>query len=242
MANKTGKSVKRNRNSHLTGLIFWICLALIVTPMAVLGWILWSSAKDTGAPVLGTRYEGDLDPAITRTQMEEIEASVKTVGGVESVSVTMPTATLRVYADISDDAGVETAESTADEIYNKVTAVLDPGTYFTQGNGKKMYDLEIHVYNLKDNRESDEFVYVIETKTSGMESPLKQTVSEPIDAELAQSLRDAVEERKAAEEQQEQVSENTEEGGEITIGGEDIQQEEESEEGESSGENTEDGE
>ena len=145
-------------------------------------------------------------------------------------------------ADIADDAGADTANAKADEIYGVITSVLDPSVYFTQADGKKMYDLEIHVYNLKDNRESDEFVYVIETKTSGMESPLKQTVSEPIDAELAQSLRDAVEERKAAEEQQEQVSENTEEGGEITIGGEDIQQEEESEEGESSGENTEDGE
>lgn len=241
MANTNGKSVKRKRNSHLTGLIFWICLALIITPVAVLGWILWSSAKDTGAPVLGTRYEGDLDPAITKTQMDEIESSVKEISGVEKVSVVMPTATLRVYADISDDAGTETAENTADEIYSKVSAVLDPAVYFTQGNGKKMYDLEIHVYNLAENRESDDFVYIIETKTSGMDTPLKQTVSEPIDAELAQKLRDSVEERKAAE-AEEKASENNEEGGEITIGGEDIQTEEDGEESEETEENTEEGE
>jgi hypothetical protein len=59
-----------------------------------------------------------------------------------------------------------------------------------------MYDLEIHVFNLDKNRDSDDFVYVIMTKTSGMETASTQLVSEPIDPELAQQLRDDVESRK----------------------------------------------
>ena len=59
---------------------------------------------------------------------------------------------------------------------------------------KKMYDLEVHVFNQNKDTENN-FVYVIETKTSSMEAPVIQLVSEPIDAELAESLRQAVENR-----------------------------------------------
>ncbi|MCR5795464.1 MAG: hypothetical protein K6G61_09025 [Solobacterium sp.] len=234
MAKNSVKKQKK-RNSHLTGVIFWICLILIVTPCAVLGWILFSSAQDTGNPVFGNRYDGDLNPAIQKEQLSQIESSVSSIGGVEKVSVVMPTATLRVYADISDSADSESAKNTANEIYSKVASVLDPKVYFTQGDGKKMYDLEIHVYNLTDNRESDSFVYVIETKTSSMDEPIQQLVSEPIDADLAQRLRDAVIERETATPTPEAV-----EGGEVEIGGEDLPTEEEmneqGENGEESGE------
>ena len=57
-----------------------------------------------------------------------------------------------------------------------------------------MYDLEVHVFNQNKDTENN-FVYVIETKTSSMEAPVIQLVSEPIDAELAESLRQAVENR-----------------------------------------------
>ena len=65
-----------------------------------------------------------------------------------------------------------------------------------------MYDLEIHVYNLDEDqdRTADNFVYVIETKTSNMSEPSAQTVSEARFPELAQKLRDDVAARKAAEE------------------------------------------
>ena len=57
-----------------------------------------------------------------------------------------------------------------------------------------MYDLEVHVFNQNKDTENN-FVYVIETKTSSMEAPIVQLVSEPIDAELAESLRQDVENR-----------------------------------------------
>ncbi len=195
------KAAGKKRNLHTTGFIFWICAILIVAPIAVLGWILLSSAMDTGSPVLGNRYEGDLDPAITKEQMTEIENAVASLGDVESSSVQMVTATMRVYADVPDDWGVDAVRAKADEIYSTVTSILDPAVYFTQTDGRKMYDIEIHVYNLAADRESDAFVYVIENKTSSMGSPIASVVSEPLDAELAQRLRDDVEARKAAEEE-----------------------------------------
>lgn len=196
------KSVRKKRTGHFTGFLFWICLILLVTPPAVLGWILYSSQQDTGKPVLGNRYEGDLDPAITMDQMTAIENGVAALEGIEASRVEMPTATLRVYADIADDAGADAANSKADEIYGVITGILDPSVYFTQADGKKMYDVEVHVYNHQKSQETDDdgFVYVIKSKSSSMSEPRSQTVSQPVNAELAQKLRDETAQRLAEEE------------------------------------------
>ena len=186
---------KKKKNNTRTKVVFWIALILFLLPFAVMGYILLSAARDTHTPVIGNRYENDLNPAITETQMNQIESDVKGLSGVESVSVRLTTATLRVYADISDSADASTAESTAESIYSKVTGVLDPSSYFFQHDNEKMYDLEIHVYNSLGKADSDSFVYVIENKTSNMDSPHTQLVSEPVNAELAQQLRDAVDAR-----------------------------------------------
>lgn len=197
------KAAGKKRNLHTTGFIFWICLILIAAPVGVLGWILLSSMMDTGAPVLGNRYEGDLDPAITKDQMAEIETAVSGLEGIESSSVQMVTATMRVYADVPDDWGIDAVKGKADEIYNAVASVLDPAVYFTQADGRKMYDLEIHVYNLAENREDESFVYVIRNKTSSMSEPITSVVSEPLDAELAQRLRDEAAERERIRQEEE---------------------------------------
>jgi len=224
------KAAGKKRNLHTTGFIFWICLILIAAPIAVLGWILLSSAMDTGSPVLGNRYEGDLDPAITKEQLAEVETAVGGLEGIEKASVEMVTATMRVYADVPDDWGIDAVKEKASEIYETVTGILDPAVYFTQTDGRKMYDIEVHVYNLAENRESDEFVYVIRNKSSSMESPISSVVSEPVDAELAQQLRDDVEARKAAEAERE-AAEEAEAAGETEAGeGEEAPAEEGSEE------------
>ena len=196
------RSARKKRTGHFTGFLFWICLILLVTPPAVLGWILYSSQQDTGKPVLGNRYDGDLDPAITKDQMTAIENGVAGLEGIEAYRVEMPTATLRVYADIADDAGADAVRGKADEIYGVITSVLDPSVYFTQADGKKMYDVEVHVYNHQKSEETDDdgFVYVIKSKSSSMGEPRSQLVSEPVNAELAQKLRDETAQRLAEEE------------------------------------------
>ncbi|MBE6129521.1 MAG: hypothetical protein E7185_09625 [Erysipelotrichaceae bacterium] len=196
------RSARKKRTGHFTGFLFWICLILLVTPPAVLGWILFSSQQDTGKPVLGNRYDGDLDPAITKDQMTAIENGVAGLDGIEAYWVEMPTATLRVYANIDDGAGADAVRSKADEIYGVITSVLDPSVYFTQADGKKMYDVEVHVFNHWKSEETDDdgFVYVIKSKSSSMSEPRSQLVSEPLDAELAQQLRDETAQRLAEEE------------------------------------------
>lgn len=190
-ASKTGtKTVhkKKKKVDHLNR-TFWICLILVLVPIAVFGWLLFTSWLESDSPVLGDRYKDDLNPAITKAQITEITDSVSNLDGVEDASAEMATATLRVYAKIADDGTSDQAMSVAQEVYTAVTAVLDPTVYFSQHDDMKMYDLEVHVYNLDSNRDSDAFVYVIGTKTSSMEEPSYQLVSEPVNAELAEQLR-----------------------------------------------------
>ncbi|MBR2793611.1 MAG: heavy-metal-associated domain-containing protein [Solobacterium sp.] len=191
---KSGKQVRKSKSGGGTAVVFWIVLILFLSPFLVLGYIILSAAMDTGKPIIGNRYDGDHDPAISKSDLERVESSVKSLSGVEKSMVNLATGTVRVYADINDSAGAETAESTAGQVYSTVTSILNESTYFTQSNGKKMYDLEVHVYNQDKNTDSN-FVYVIGTKTSSMDAPIYQLVSEPIDAELAESLRQAVENR-----------------------------------------------
>lgn len=199
MATKKKTTVKRkktgkNRNTGAK-VIFWLAFVLFITPFAVLGWILVSAAMDTNSPIIGSRYDGDLDPAITKSDLDTIEKNVRGMTGVQAAEVNLATGTLRVYADITDSASADEAKSMADQVYRSVIQVLPVDPYFTQAGGKKMYDLEVHVYNSDKNTEDDSFIYVIETRNSSMAEPVVQLVSEPVDAELAEQLRQAVENR-----------------------------------------------
>ena len=217
---ESAKSLKKKQKTHKTGILFTVCLILVLAPFVVLGWILFSSSLDTGTPVLGNRFEGDLDPAITKDQMNQVETAVKGLSGQDDAFVTMTTATLRVYVDIADDANEETANAKADEVYNTVASILDPSVYFTKTDTKKQYDLEIHVYTMpeKTGEEGENFVYVIDTKTSNMSEPQKQTVSVAKDQAVADQLRQDVLDREAAASASAEAQEN---GGEIS-GGEDV--------------------
>ena len=189
------KSTTKKLTVNKANIVLVVGLIIIAIPFLILGWIVISASLDTGTPILGDRYAGDLNPAITKSDITSIESNVKGLSGVESSDVELATATLRVYADVEDGYTVDQAKAKADEVFNNVLGVLDLNTYFKQSDNKKMYDLEVHVYILSKDRDSDSFVYVIMTKTSGMETASTQVVSEPIDAELAQQLRDDVENR-----------------------------------------------
>ena len=228
---KRVRKTKVRRREIRTLVIFWICFILLLIPAAFMAWMLISAALDTGSPIIGDRYKGDLEPAITKNDLDTIASNTKNLSGVEDSFINLATATLRVYADIDDNANVDTAKSTATRIFNEVTNVLTPSVYFTQSEGKKMYDLEIHVFTSNDREKASNFVYVIETKTSSMEQPIQQVVSEPLDASLAQRLRD---EMNGVSTELDQIDEE----GEISLSGETIPEDAEiPEEGQEGGEN-----
>lgn len=186
---KTTK-VKTKRKLDTSMIIIVLGLVIIAIPFLVLGGILISDSLKTGTPISGDRFNADLDPAITEQDIKEVHQAVFNLNEVENAEVVLKTATLRVYLDTTDALSKEQAQTLAEEAYTKVTDLLSVSTYFSQQGTKKMYDLEIHVYNLTENRDSDEFVYVIANKSSSMEEKIIQIVSEPKDPELAQQLNE----------------------------------------------------
>lgn len=203
------KKVKKKKPVRKADIILIVGLIIIALPFCVLGWFLISAQMASGKPNLGDRYANDLDPAITASQQGDIEKDIKTIDGVEKANVELTTATLRVYVDINDSAVETEAVSIANQAYDKVINVLDPSVYFSQHDNMKMYDLEVHVYNLADNREDESFVYVIKLKNSNMDESTIQTVSKAQDEALAKQLRDDVESKNNPQNDDE---------GDITVG------------------------
>ncbi|MCF0109705.1 MAG: hypothetical protein HUJ57_06490 [Erysipelotrichaceae bacterium] len=207
---KTAKRAKRKVSK--AKIVLLVGIAIILIPCLIFGWILLSAYLKTGTPIVGNRYENDLNPQITSEQLKQVESNVKGINGVENCNVELTTATMRVYADVNDSYGDDQVAEVANQVYNTVNNTLSVGTYFTRNETEKMYDLEIHVYNLDKNRDQGGFSYVILNKNSNMEEPRTQVVSKALDEELAQRLRDDVEAKNNPT--------PTPDEGDLTLGGE----------------------
>lgn len=211
--NKTVKTKKKsNKKLDASTMIIIVGLIIIMIPFLVLGYILLSDSMKTGSPITGDRFVNDLDPAITETDLSSINSSIQNIDGIETVECVLKTATLRIYVDVDDNKTSEEVQTMTASIYEVVTDELDEATYFSQNGSKKMYDLEVHVYNLKENRDSNDFVYVIANKNSSMEKMAIQIVSEPKDPDLAKELLDELE---AKNNPAPEVNEDS-----VTVGGE----------------------
>lgn len=181
------------RRSKVRIFIF-VGILIILIPFIILGVILIQASMSTGKPILGDRFKNDLNPAITSEQLKEIATKIKGQSNVDSVDVSLKTATLRVYVDVSDASSEQQVMDMSKSAYQDVISILDVNTYFTQHDGKEMYDIEIHAYN-QDKNTKENFIYVITNKNSSMEKEHSQVVSKALDPELAQQLRDDVLER-----------------------------------------------
>ena len=215
---KKEKKAKKKGRMDAASWIIIIGLLIIAVPCAAFLYILLSAQAATGTAISGDRFTGDLDPAITETQMANVVTSVETIEGVESAEVILKSATVRVYVDTLDEMTPEVAEGIANQAYEKLTAECDPSVYFTQTASKKMYDIEVHAYNLTENRDSEEFVYVILSKSSSMEAPIARLVSEPLDPELAAQLLEKLDRKLNPEKYETNSDEITVGEGEIVEG------------------------
>ena len=217
---QTNQEIKEKKKGRLDAAswIIIIGLLIIAVPCAAFLYILLSAQAATGTAISGDRFTGDLDPAITETQMANVVTSVETIEGVESAEVILKSATVRVYVDTLDEMTPEVAQGIANQAYEKLTAECDPSVFFTQTASKKMYDIEVHAYNLTENRDSEEFVYVILSKSSSMEAPIARLVSEPLDPELAAQLLEKLDRKLNPEKYETNSDEITVGEGEVVEG------------------------
>ena len=186
---KNETKVKKPKKKLSKGaIVLIIALIVVLIPCLVFGGILLKSALQTGTPVLGSRFENDLKPAISDSDTSSLKSSIEAISNVEKCEIVLKSAQYRINVDVKDSLDSSQIESLCVEIYNAVDSKLPVSTYFTASSSMKMYDLSINVYNFIDS-ESDNMIYYILTKNSQMDSYSLQCVSEPVDEDLAKELR-----------------------------------------------------
>ena len=194
---KTTEKVARPKAAPRTKLMFIIGLVIVAIPFVLLAIILLSDYFSGNKPIYGDRYSEDLDPAITTAMVSETATDMQGLSGVESAKAELTTSTLRVYLDTTDSYNEENLLELAKTAYQKIDQSLGIKTYFTTSSTKKMYDLELHLFNTADTS-AENFAYVILTRNSNSheeEGYDLQAVTIANDPELAEALRQAVENR-----------------------------------------------
>ena len=182
--NKKEKQVKGKKKLSKGALVLIISLIIILIPCLIFGGILISAALESGKPVDGNRFKGDLNPAITSSNTSSIKNSIEALSGVEKCDIELTSAQYRVNVDTVDTLTDKQIEDLCVDIYNIVNKELPMATYFTASSSEKMYDLAVNVYNKID----DDNIYYILTKNSKMDTYSVQCVSSAVDEELASDL------------------------------------------------------
>lgn len=185
--NSKTNTVKEKKKLSKSGLMLIIGLVIILIPCLVFGGILLSSAMGTSTPQNGKRFDGDLEPAISSSQLSSLESTIKSLGNVESAEVVLKTAQVRVNVNAKDTASNSEIAKLVDDSYAAVNSALPVSTYFTASGSKKMYDLQINVYNVPTNDTGSQIYYIL-VKNSTMAEPETQLVSEPLNPELVKDL------------------------------------------------------
>ncbi len=153
--NKNKKNVNSEKQKPNVILIFTLIVTAI--PICVLAFILLTSMNKKGEPIIEGRFDTQLNPAIEEKSLQSIEDQLQ-LEGVENVSVSLKAATVRITIDMVDTADQATITALIDPIYAIVNSVLPTETYFTNHDTTKMYDLEIHIYNIIPDPEVPEQV------------------------------------------------------------------------------------
>lgn len=170
--------------------LVWFTLILILIPMILIGYVLVTSLDEQHEPVKGSRFDSaDLNPKITEQQMNEIQSQISAVPGVESATMNLKSATLRVHMNTSNEASREEVESIMRQARDIVASVLPFETYFTNTEEGKMYDVEIDSYNwiVDDSHPQDGQIYFKLTKT-GAGNEVVDVLSEPKDPDLVNQI------------------------------------------------------
>lgn len=143
--NKT-KVARQKKRLSKSALVLIIGILIIAIPIAIFLAILGISALQTGSPRLGSRFNNDLNPEISNSQVEALTSELKAMSSIEEVEVILAQGQLRIFVDTDDNMSDEQFDSLITSVYSKVNSSLPIDTYFTATDTEKMYDLAINVY------------------------------------------------------------------------------------------------
>lgn len=177
-----------------------IAIVILLTPFLIFGFIIYRDSSQTGAPVVGDRFENGLNPAITKEQLSEVESKLDDEL-ITNKKVLLKSATLRIYLEVDLATSKEQIKELAEKTYASTIEVLPLEPYFTLEGNRKQYDLEIHVYNNVEDRDTEEFVYYQIMKSSNLEEFVGEFLTDTKDPEFRDEvLENLAEKEKAAAE------------------------------------------
>lgn len=192
--NTTERAGKPKKRSNA---LFYIAGVVILIPLVLLGYIFFSAKEKSGVPINGERFADEIDPPISEEQKTQVKDSLK-FDNVDGIEVNLKSATLRINIDTKDDLSDDALTAVMNKAYDDVNGILPIDTYFTNKDGKKMYDLEVHVYNYipDDTHAADKQIYKVKTKTGAAKKPVVNTLSSPVNKGTADGLLNPKKEEK----------------------------------------------
>ena len=185
--NKGGKGAKKAPKKH--NYLLWIALVVLIVPVIFFVYIVIDTSGKTGEPVVGNRFQNALDPAITEQDLSTVKNNLQIANAVKT-EVVLKSATLRVYVQLPDQTSSDDVHAVVEQAYEMVTNTLSVDTYFTNGaNDRKMYDLEVHVYNFTPGEPSSDWnVYVTKSKNAAAKESIVDVLTSPKNQDVANSL------------------------------------------------------
>lgn len=171
--------------------LVWITLAIILIPLVIVGYVLLTSAQGSDQPVEGSRFSAnDLNPKIEDSQIADIQGQLMTIPGVETATIDLKSATLRVHLNMQDGASDEELENGANQAWDIVNSILPIETYFTNTTDGKNYDLQIDSYNylVDDAHPAEGWRFIKITKTGSGERTV-DNMTQAKNPDLADQVR-----------------------------------------------------
>ena len=187
---------KEKKRLSRSALVLIVGLIIIAIPVCIFVGILGISALQTGTPREGSRFDNDLDPAITSDDVSNLQQKLSVLGQVENVEVVLSEGQLRIFIDTNDNLSEEQVDSILTSAYNAVNSSLPITKYFTATESKKMYDLQINVYTTSEASEieaANSRQYKLLHKNSSEEAYGIDDMAHPKNAQLAAELEGRVE-------------------------------------------------
>lgn len=186
---KTVKSAPHGKGYNSL-LIILVSLILIGIPLYIIGRVIYDSYMEAGVPIVGERFEDEIVEVITEEKMEQTKTALERLPYVETATVNLQSATLKIQVDMKDDFTVEDLATYQNEVYNTIVGVLPAVPYFSNVNDMRNYDLEVSIFNHPESLD----VYAILLKNSMMEEPKLNIVSSPMDPETTKEVLGQTEE------------------------------------------------
>ena len=185
------KEKKEKKKLSRSAIVLIVGIVIIAIPILIFVGILAKSALETGTPREGSRFDGDLDPAITEELVGQLQNDLSQLGTFDNLEVICKEGQLRIFIDTADNLSEEQIDTLLNNAYNKVNTRLPISTYFTATANKKMYDLQINVYTTAEASEigaTNSRQYKILHKNSFEETYEIDDVAHPKDPALAAEL------------------------------------------------------